>query len=104
MNSFNNHRLRSQLHDWIMINVGVSSVKWAPIITFDNIVQEWYIVNYAYPLSKGGAKLLQGFGQYIPRLLEQCMYSNYKPYLNINNEQLKDIIFFNLLLNLMKYH
>jgi hypothetical protein len=23
------------------------------------------------------------------------MYTNYKPYLNINNEQLKDIIFFN---------
>ena len=54
MNSFNDHRLRSHLHNWIMINGGISSVKWAPIITHDNIVQEWYNVNYAFPLSKGG--------------------------------------------------
>lgn len=95
MNSFYDNRLRNHLHTWVMKNGGILSIKWAPIITFDNIVQEWYNINYAFPLSKGGAKLLQGFGQYIPRLLEQCMYTNYKPYLNINNEQLKDIIFFN---------
>jgi hypothetical protein len=35
------------------------------------------------------------FGQYSSRILEQCMYTNYKPYLNIKDEQLKDIIFFN---------
>nr|QCW06942.1 hypothetical protein [Drechslerella brochopaga] len=56
---------------------------------------EWYNINYALSLSKGGTKLLQGFGQYISRILEQSMYTNYKPSLNINNEQLKDIIFFN---------
>jgi hypothetical protein len=95
MNSFNGHRLRSHLHNWIITNGGVSSVKWAPIITYDNIVQEWYSINYAFPLSKGGAKLLQGFGQYVSRVLEQCIYTNYKPYFNIKNEQLKDIIFFN---------
>ena len=95
MNSFNGHRERSILHDWIMANGGISSVKWAPIITFDNIVQEWYNINYAFPLSKGGAKILQGFGQYVSRILEQCVYTNYKPYLNINNDQFKDIIFFN---------
>ena len=39
MNSFNGHRLRSHLHNWIMANGDVSSVKWAPIITYDNIVQ-----------------------------------------------------------------
>jgi len=72
MNSFNGHRLRSHIHNWIMINGGVSSVKWAPIITYDNIVQEWYSINFALSLSKGGTKILQGFGQYTSRILEQC--------------------------------
>lgn len=31
----------------------------------------------------------------LSRILEQCIYTNYKPYLNIKNEQPKDIIFFN---------
>lgn len=96
MNSFNGNRLRSLLHDWVMANGGVSSIKWAPIITYDNIVQQWYSINYAFPLSQGGVKILQGFGQYVSRVLEQSFYTNYKPYLNIKDEQkLKDIIFFN---------
>jgi len=33
---------------------------------------------------------------YVSRILEQCIYTNYKPYFNIKDEQkLKDIIFFN---------
>nr|YP_009710351.1 hypothetical protein [Ceratocystis albifundus]QFX74853.1 hypothetical protein [Ceratocystis albifundus] len=95
MNSFYGHRLKSRLHEWVLANGGISSVKWAPIITYDNIVQEWYNQNYAFSLSKGGAKILQGFGQYVSRILEQSLYINYKPYLNINNDKLKDIIFFN---------
>lgn len=54
MNSFNGNRLRSLLHDWVMANGGVTSIKWAPIISYDNIVQEWYSINYAFPLSQGG--------------------------------------------------
>lgn len=96
MNSFYGNRLRSHLHDWVIANGDVSSIKWAPIITYDNIIQEWYNINYAFPLSQGGAKILQGFGQYVCRILEQCIYTNYKPYFNIKDEQvLKDIIFFN---------
>lgn len=96
MNSFYGNRLRSHLHDWVMANGNVSSIKWAPIITYDNIVQQWYNINYAFPLSQGGAKILQGFGQYVSRILEQCIYTNYKPYFNIKDEQkLKDIIFYN---------
>lgn len=51
MNSFYDHRLKSHLHVWVMKNGGILSIKWAPIITFDNIVQEWYNINYAFPLS-----------------------------------------------------
>ena len=41
-------------------------------------------------------KILQGFGQYVSRVLEQCIYTNYKPFFNIKDAQkLKDIIFFN---------
>lgn len=32
--------------------------------------------------SKGGAKILR-LGQYVSRIIEQCIYTNYKPYLNI---------------------
>lgn len=96
MNSFYGNRLRSHLHDWVMTNGDLSSIKWAPVITYDNIVQEWYSINYAFPLSQGGAKILQGFGQYVSRVLEQCIYTNYKPFFNIKDAQkLKDIIFFN---------
>lgn len=95
MNSFYGHSLKSGLHEWVLANGGISSVKWAPIITYDNIVQEWYNKNYAFSLSKGGAKILQGFGQYVSCILEQGLYTNYQPYLNINNNKLKDIIFFN---------
>jgi len=72
MNSFNGHRLRSHLHEWVIANGNVSSVKWAPIITYDNIVQEWYNINYAFPLSQGGSKVLQGFGL---RLASPRLYS-----------------------------
>ena len=44
-----------------MANGDVSSIKWAPIISYDNIVQQWYSINYAFPLSQGGVKILQGF-------------------------------------------
>lgn len=96
INSFYGNRLRSHLHDWVMTNGNLSSIKWAPVITYDNIVQEWYSINYAFPLSQGAAKILQGFGQYVSRILEQCIYTNYKPFFNIKDQQkLKDIIFFN---------
>jgi len=96
MSSFKGNRLRSHLHDWVMAYGGISSIKWAPVISYDNIVQEWYSINYAFPLSQGGVKILQGFGQYVSRILEQSIYTHYKPYLNIKDEQkLKDIIFFN---------
>lgn len=96
MNSFYGNRLRSHLHEWVMNNKNLSSIRWAPIISYDNIVQEWYSINYAFPLSQGGAKILQGFGLYVSRILEQCIYTKYKPYFNIKDEQkLKDIIFFN---------
>lgn len=72
MNSFYGNRLRSHLHDWVMANGDVSSIKWAPIITYDNVVQQWYIINYAFPLSQGGAKILQGFGQWTKKALGFC--------------------------------
>jgi hypothetical protein len=59
LNSLYGHRLKSYLHEWVIANGGISSVKWAPIITYDNIVQEWYSINYAFPLSQGGTKILQ---------------------------------------------
>lgn len=39
MNSFYGHCLRSHLHDWVMGNGDLSSIKWAPIISYDNIIQ-----------------------------------------------------------------
>ena len=98
INSFRGHRQRFHLHDWILANGGLSSVKWAPIISFDNIVQEWYNTNYAFPLSRGGTNLLQGFGQFVSRIMEQCIFTHYKPFFNIKGEQKKDIIFFNFTL------
>lgn len=95
MNSFNGHRSKSYLHEWVLENGGITSIKWAPIITYDNIIQDWYNINYVLSLSKGGAKILQGFGQYVSRILEQCLYTQYKPFFNIKNKELKDIIFFN---------
>lgn len=94
MNSFYGHRPRTFLHNWIIDNGGIKSVKWAPIISYDNIVQEWYNRNFDSPLSLGNTKILQGFGQYIIRLLEQCLYTYNKPFLNIYHEQ-RGIIFFN---------
>jgi len=95
LNSLHGHRPRTKLHNWILDNGGIISVNWSPIITYDNVVQEWYNTNYASPLSIGGSNILQGFGQYPARILEQCAYTNYSPCLNISNEQDKDIIFFN---------
>ncbi len=96
MVSVNGHRPQTFFHKWISENGGIASIRWAPIITFNNIVQEWYNINYDSPLSVGGANILQGFGQYPIRLLEQCVYTNYKPYLNGKSEVSKDIIFFNI--------
>lgn len=62
--------------------------------TFDNIVQEWYRINSTNPLSVGGANILKGFAQYPARVLEQCVYTNYAPFLrHVSNDQHKDIIF-----------
>lgn len=41
INIFNGHRSISHLHEWVIDNGDVSSVKWAPIIIYDNIVQQW---------------------------------------------------------------
>ncbi len=43
-------------------------------------------------LSVGGAKILRAFTQYPIRVLEQCIHSHYKPYLNPTTNS---IIFFN---------
>lgn len=79
MNSLNGHRLKSYLHEWVIANGGISCIKWAPIITYDNIVQEWYSINYAFSLSQGGTKILQGFGQYTNNIydnlrIKYCLY------------------------------
>lgn len=94
MNSFYGHRPRTFLHNWVIVNGGIKSVKWAPIITYDNIVQEWYNRNFDSPLSLGSTKILQGFGQYTIRLLEQCLYTYNKPFLSMYYQQ-RGIIFFN---------
>lgn len=73
---------------------GIESVKWAPIINYDNMVQEWYNNNYDSPLSLGGTRILQGFGQYIARLLEQCVYTYNKPFLSMYSED-RHIIYYN---------
>lgn len=99
MNSFNGNRLKSYLHNSVLNNGGVASLKWAPLITYDNIIQEWYSTNHAFPLSQGATKILQGFAQYVSRILEQSMYTKYKPYFNIKDEKkIRDIIFFNFAL------
>lgn len=95
MASLNGHRGQTFFHKWVSHNGGIPPIRWAPIITFNNIVQEWYNLNYDSPLSVGGANILQGFAQYSIRLLEQCVYTNYRPYLNGKSEKSKDIIFFN---------
>ncbi len=96
INSFYGNRAKTFIHRWILDNGGIKSVKWAPIITYDNVVQEWYNYNLDSTLSLGGTKFLQGFGQYTVRLLEQSMYTQFKPFLSMYNEQ-RDIIFFNFL-------
>ena len=53
--------MRSYTHKLIINNGGLSSVKWAPILTFDIIVQEWYNVKFSFSLSKGGSKILLGY-------------------------------------------
>lgn len=95
MASLNGHRPQTFFHKWVSDNGGIAPIRWAPIITYNNIVQEWYNLNSDSPLNVGGANILQGFGQYSVKLLEQCVYTNYKPYLNGQNETSKDIIFFN---------
>jgi len=94
MSSLKGHRPQTFFHQWVLNNGGIAPIRWAPIITFNNIVQEWYNLNYDSPLSVGGTNLLQGFAQYSIRLLEQSMYTNYKPYLNGKSDS-KDIIFYN---------
>jgi len=94
MSSIMGHRPQTFFHQWVSDNGGIAPIRWAPIITFNNIVQEWYNLNYDSPLSVGGANILQGFGQYSIRLLEQSVYTNYRPYLNGKSET-KDIIFYN---------
>lgn len=94
MNSFYGNRPNTFLHRWILDNGGINSVKWAPIITYDNVMQEWYNYNFDSALSLGGTKILQGFGQYTVRLLEQSMYTQFKPFLSMYNEE-RHIIFFN---------
>lgn len=94
LNSFYGHRPSTFLHKWVLDNGGIKSVNWAPLITYDNVVQKWYSHNFDSPLSKGGSNILQGFGQYISRLLEQCIYSYNKPFLSMYSGD-RDIIFFN---------
>lgn len=95
INSLNGHRTRAKLHDWIINNGGITTVTWAPATARGSLVQQWYSINSTSPLSVGGLNTLRGFGQYPARILEQCVYTNYKPFLNISNDQHKEIIFFN---------
>ena len=94
LNSFYGHRPKTFLHEWVLENGGIESVRWAPMITYDNIVQKWNSNNFDLPLSIGGYRILQGFGLYIARLLEQCVYSYNKPCLSMYSED-RGIIYFN---------
>lgn len=49
--------------------------------------------NSSEELSAGGAKILRAITQYPTRVLEQCLHSHYKPYLNSGNDY--HIIFYN---------
>lgn len=88
MNSFYGNPTKTFLLRWILDNGGINSVKWAPIITYDNVVQEWYNYYFYSALSLGGTIILQGFGQYLIRLLEQSMFTLFKPFLSVYNEEL----------------
>ena len=98
LNSFYGHRPKTFLHEWVINNGGIESVKWAPMLTYDNITQKWYNNNYDSPLSLGGTRILLAFGIYMARLLEQCIYSYNKPYLSKYSED-RYIIYFNFTFN-----
>lgn len=68
INSFYGNRAKTFIHRWILNNGGIKSVKWAPNITYVNVVQEWYNYNFDSTLSFAGTNILQGFGQSSVRL------------------------------------
>lgn len=91
--SFIGKRDTTFLHDWVKNNGGLTSIRWAPIITLPNLEILWMKSNSSDELSAGSAKLLRAITQYPTRVLEQCLNSHYKPYLNSGNNS--QIIFYN---------
>ena len=51
LNSFYGNRPGTFLHKWILDNGGITSVKWAPLIIYDNLIQKWSSCNFYSPLS-----------------------------------------------------
>lgn len=72
----------SIVHDFIHNNGGLSSVNWGPVYNTYNFVAEY---NATYPIhwvSKGEWQILQAFTQFLPRLLEQSLFTAFSPELN----------------------
>lgn len=82
ISSFNGHRTRTFLHDWVNKNGGIKSLSWTPIITYPNIYQEWYKRYPSSILSIGGINLLRAFALYPSRVFEQGLIDHYNPFLN----------------------
>lgn len=57
-----------------------------------NLETNWMMLNSPQELSAGAAKVLRGITQYPARLFEQCLHTQYKPFLNQGDQH---IIFFN---------
>jgi len=57
-----------------------------------NIELMWMKDYSTEELSLGGAKVLRAFAQYSTRVLEQCIHTQFSPYLNPGNHE---IVFFN---------
>lgn len=92
--SFTGSRDSTFMHTWVMKHGGLSSLNWAPIITLPNLETSWMKNNSVDTLSAGADKVLQCVTQYPTRILEQCLLTHYRPYLNAEGKPY-NVIFFN---------
>ncbi len=94
LRSFTGSRDSTFMHTWVKEHGGLDSLNWAPIITMPNLETVWMKSNSMDTLSAGADKVLQCITQYPTRIMEQCLLTQYRPYLNAEGKPY-NVIFFN---------
>lgn len=69
-------------HTYVMENGGIASITWGPIYHTFSFVTEFLKTNPNYVFSQGKAQILEAFSQFLPRVLEQSLFTEYTPSLN----------------------